>query len=149
MRIVLQRVQSASVTIQGHQVTSIGRGLLVLVGIGRDDSQSDVDYVADKICNLRLFDGDLGRMRHSVIGVDGEVMLVSQFTLYGDCRRGRRPSFDQAASASVALEIYNSLVATLRAEGVKIKTGEFQATMNVELINEGPVTLLLDSSRVL
>jgi len=149
MRVVLQRVRSASVTVQGHQVIRIGRGLLALVGIGRDDKQADVEYVVGKICNLRLFDDDSGSMCHSVVDVDGEIMLVSQFTLYGDCRRGRRPSFDQAASASTALEIYNSLVASLRSEGVKVRTGKFQATMDVELINEGPVTLIIDSNRVL
>ena len=147
MRAVVQRVCSASVTVHGRTVGSIQRGLLVLVGIGRDDSDKDVTYVVDKILQLRLFaDGD-GTMNLSVKDVGGSVLVVSQFTLYGDCRRGRRPSYINASDPETARLRYEAVVAGLRRDGLPVETGEFQAMMKVDSINDGPVTLLLDSSK--
>ena len=147
MRAVVQRVCSASVTVHGRTVGSIQRGLLVLVGIGRDDSDKDVTYVVDKILQLRLFaDGD-GTMNLSVKDVGGSVLVVSQFTLYGDCRRGRRPSYINASEPETARLRYEAVVAGLRRDGLPVETGEFQAMMKVDSINDGPVTLLLDSSK--
>ena len=147
MRAVVQRVCSASVTVHGRTVGSIQRGLLVLVGIGRDDSDKDVTYVVDKILQLRLFaDGD-GTMNLSVKDVGGSVLVVSQFTLYGDCRRGRRPSYINASDPETARLRYEAVVAGLRRDGLPVETGEFQAMMEVDSINDGPVTLLLDSAK--
>ena len=145
MRIVLQRVSSANVTVEGRQTGSIDRGLLALVGVGRDDGRSDVSYVADKIRDLRLFNDANGRMNRSLLDVDGAVLLVSQFTLYGDCRKGRRPSFEEAAGPTEARALYEELIATLRSNGLIVQTGEFREMMRVELVNDGPVTLFLDS----
>ena len=147
MRIVLQRVSSARVTVEGRERGRIGRGLLALVGVGTDDDKTDVDYVAGKIRDLRLFEDMAGNMNRSLIEIGGEVLLVSQFTLYGDCSKGRRPSFSGAAPPAEARSLYEALVETLRTSGLTIRTGEFRAKMKVELVNDGPVTLCLDSDR--
>lgn len=147
MRAVIQRVRSASVTVDGAVVGRIARGVVVLVGIGQGDGAADVAYVARKVRELRLFEDEGGRLNRSLTEVGGAALVVSQFTLYGDCRRGRRPSFDKAAPPAGALRIYEDLVAALRAGGLTVQTGRFQAMMQVELVNDGPVTLLLDSRR--
>ncbi len=148
MRAVLQRVSEARVRV-GHRVTGeIGPGLLVLLGIGRDDGSEDVTYVAGKIRDARLFEGEGGKpMDRSVLDVGGAVLVVSQFTLYGDMRKGRRPSFDAAAPPEMARSLYEDLVRELRAAPLPVATGEFQAMMHVELVNDGPVTVLIDSKR--
>lgn len=148
MRAVLQRVRAASAAVDGEVVGAIDRGLLVFVGIASDDGPADVAYVASKILELRVFDDEAGKMNRSVDEVGGAVLVVSQFTLYGDCRKGRRPSFDRAAPAAVARGLYDDLVRRLRADGrVRVETGAFQARMAVQLVNDGPVTLLIDSRR--
>ena len=147
MRIILQRVSSARVSVDDRETGRIGPGLLIFVAVGRADGQTDVDYMVGKIIDLRIFEDDAGKMNRSLHEVGGEALVVSQFTLYGDCRRGRRPSFDAAAPPEQARAVYDDLVAGLRAGGVKVETGEFQAMMNVELVNAGPVTLLLESPR--
>jgi D-tyrosyl-tRNA(Tyr) deacylase len=148
MRAVVQRVTSARVTV-GERVTGeIGRGLFALVGISRTDTAKDVTYIAGKIRDMRVFESDAGQpMDRSLADVDGELLVVSQFTLYGDIRKGRRPSFDDAAPPVVARQLYDQLVAELRASGLTVATGEFQAMMQVELVNDGPVTILIDSMR--
>ena len=147
MRAVLQRVISARVTVDGRQVAAVEHGLLVFVGIARDDDADDVAYVANKMVGLRVFADAAGRLNRSVREVEGEVLLVSQFTLYGDCRRGRRPSFDQAASPVDARAVFEAVAETVRGHGVAVQTGVFQAHMRVESINDGPVTILLDSGK--
>jgi D-tyrosyl-tRNA(Tyr) deacylase len=147
MRAVLQRVSSAQVSVDGQEVGRIGRGLVVLVGIGRSDGLSDVDYIVAKIRDLRVFEDHDGKMNRSLSEVGGAALVVSQFTLYGDCRRGRRPSFDAAAAPDVARGLYDELATRLEAGGVSVQTGRFQAMMEVELVNDGPVTLLLDSTK--
>ena len=147
MRVVLQRVRSASVSVDDREVGRIGRGLLALVGVGRDDDDRDVDYIAGKIRDLRVFEDDGGRMNRSLVEAAGEVLLVSQFTLYGDCRKGRRPSFDGAAPPDDARAVYEQLATTLRESGVPVQTGEFQAMMQVALVNDGPVTLIVESRK--
>ena len=148
MRAVVQRVTSARVAVDSRVVAAIDHGLLVFVGIGRDDDAGDIAYMANKIVGLRVFEDADHRFNRSVGEVDGAVLLVSQFTLYGDCRRGRRPSFDQAAPPVEARVVYDELAEALRALGVPVKTGEFQAHMAVESVNDGPVTILLDSGKV-
>lgn len=148
MRIVLQRVRSAGVSVGGRRLGGIGRGLLALVGVGRSDGASDVAYMAEKIRRLRVFEDDDGRMARALAEVGGELLVVSEFTLYGDCRRGRRPSFSRAAPPAAARGVYDDLVAALRAAGLTVRTGEFRAAMRVELVNDGPVTLLLDSDHL-
>ena len=147
MRAVVQRVTSARVSIGARTAGEIGRGLVVLVGIGRDDTAADVAYVAGKIRDLRIFEGDGRPMDRSVLDTGGSVLVVSQFTLYGDVRRGRRPAFDQAAPPAAARALYEDLVRELRAAHVPVATGEFQAMMQVELVNDGPVTNLIDSTK--
>jgi D-tyrosyl-tRNA(Tyr) deacylase len=148
MRAVVQRVSSASVTVDGSVVGQIGQGLLVLLGITTDDSEKDVVYLADKIVNLRIFEDEAGKMNRSVLDTGGGVLVVSQFTLYGDTRQGRRPSFISAARPEQAEPLYRSFVAEVRGLGVKeVATGTFQATMSVALVNDGPVTLLVDSRK--
>ena len=147
MRAVVQRVASARVTVAGRVVGEIGRGLLVFVGVGQADGPSDVAYIAGKVRELRVFEDDTGKMNRSLADVGGSVLVVSQFTLYGDCRRGRRPSFDAAAAPDQARALYDDLARSLRGAGLAVQTGEFQALMQVELVNDGPVTLLLESSR--
>ena len=147
MRAVAQRVTSACVTVDERRVAAIDHGLLVLVGIARGDDPADTAYLANKIVGLRVFEDTDGRFSRSVREVGGAVLLVSQFTLYGDCRRGRRPSFDQAAPPVEARAVYDALADALRGHGVSVQTGEFQAHMQVESINDGPVTVLLDSDK--
>lgn len=148
MRAVVQRVRGARVTVGDEVVGAIDRGLLVLVGVAADDAPGDVQYVASKVRQLRVFDDDAGKMNRSVEEVGGAVLVVSQFTLYGDCRKGRRPSFDQAAPVPHARALYEDLVRRLREDGgVRVETGAFQARMTVELVNDGPVTLLIDSRK--
>jgi D-tyrosyl-tRNA(Tyr) deacylase len=147
MRAVIQRVSRAKVTIGGDLTGEIGRGLLVLLGVGRGDTQADADYLADKIAGLRIFEDADGKMNRSVADVGGGVLVVSQFTLYGDVRKGRRPSFDGAAAPATARELYEYFVGRIRAAGLPCETGRFQEMMHVELVNEGPVTILLDSGR--
>jgi D-tyrosyl-tRNA(Tyr) deacylase len=145
VRFVIQRVTRASVRIDGKLVAEIGTGLLVLVGIASGDSSVQADYMAGKLVNLRIFPDNEGRMNRSALDANASLLLVSQFTLYGDCRKGRRPSFDGAAPPEMARELYEYVVARIREHGLVTETGVFQADMAVELVNDGPVTLLLDS----
>jgi D-tyrosyl-tRNA(Tyr) deacylase len=147
MRAVVQRVSRAKVTVGAEIVGEIGIGLLVLLGVGRDDSRSDADYIADKIIGLRIFEDAAGKMNLPVAEASGALLVVSQFTLYGDTRRGKRPSFDAAAPPKQARELYEYFVERIRASGLRCETGRFQETMQVELVNEGPVTILLDSAK--
>ena len=147
MRAVVQRVTSARVAVDSRVVAAIEHGLLVLVGIARDDDATDTAYLANKIVGLRVFEDADHRFNRSVREVEGTVLLVSQFTLYGDCRRGRRPSFDGAAPPAEARAVYDGLAEALRALEVPVKLGEFQAHMTVESANDGPVTILLDSGK--
>ena len=144
MRVVLQRVSSASVSIEGRVVGSIGRGFVVLVGFTAGDGDDHVAWMADKIAGLRLFSDDEGKMNLSLVDVDGAVLVVSQFTLYADARKGRRPSFVDAAPPEQAASLYESFVGALGARGLPVETGEFGALMAVELVNDGPVTLILE-----
>ena len=148
MRAVVQRVQKAEVRVAGRPVGAVGKGMLVLLGVGKNDTPEDAQSLADKILNLRIFDDSAGRMNLSLLETNGELLCVSQFTLSGDCRKGRRPSYDRAARPQVAGGLYDAFVAAARAGGVTVQTGQFQAMMDVELVNDGPVTLLLDSERV-
>jgi D-aminoacyl-tRNA deacylase len=147
MRAVVQRVSRARVTVQEQVTGKIDRGLLVLIGIGAADSEADADYLADKISGLRIFEDEHGKMNLSLSEIAGSVLAVSQFTLYGDVRRGKRPSFDAAAPPEKAGMLYEYFVARIRAAGLRCETGRFQEMMQVELVNDGPVTILLDSSR--
>ena len=146
MRAVVQRVSSASVSIDGEVVSRIGTGLVVLVAVGRDDTDADADYIVEKTVHLRVFPDAEGRFDRSVEDVGGSLLVVSQFTLYGDVRRGRRPSFTEAAPPAEAEERFAELVERFRATAVPVETGQFQAMMDVALVNDGPVTLILDSS---
>ncbi len=148
MRAVLQRVQRAAVRVEGVTIGEIGPGLLILLGVGRGDSPETARALAEKTANLRVFDDDEGRMNRSLLETGGASLCVSQFTLYGDCRKGRRPSYDQAAPPEEARRLYEAFVESLRALQVRVETGRFQARMEVELVNDGPVTLLLDSVKV-
>lgn len=147
MRAVVQRVSRAKVTVEGEVTGEIGPGLLVLLAVGRGDSHEHAEYLADKIAGLRVFEDEHGKMNRSVVEVSGGVLIVSQFTLYGDVRRGKRPSFDGAAPPELAKELYEYFVQRLRSAGLPCATGKFQEMMSVELVNEGPVTILLDSSK--
>jgi D-aminoacyl-tRNA deacylase len=147
MRAVVQRVSSASVSVGDRTVGRIGHGLLALVGVENEDGPADVQYIAGKIGDLRVFEDAEHHMNRSVADVDGAVLVVSQFTLAGDCRKGRRPSFDGAARPERAKPLYEEVVRELRAKGLQVETGEFQAMMRVALVNDGPVTLLLDSRK--
>ena len=147
MRAVVQRVSRSQVTVNGEITGQIGLGLLVLLGVGRDDTEADAIYLAEKICGLRVFEDDQGRMNRGVQEVGGSVLAVSQFTLYGDVRRGKRPSFDAAAHPEKARRLYEFLVEKIRVAGLRCETGRFQEMMKVELVNEGPVTILLDSGK--
>lgn len=147
MRAVVQRVSRAKVTV-GEEVTGeIGKGLLVLLGVAQEDNEAAADYLVDKVIGLRVFEDADGKMNLSVVEAGGAVLVVSQFTLYGDVRRGKRPSFDRAARPERANELYEYFVAKVRAAGLRCETGRFQAMMDVELVNDGPVTILLDSER--
>ena len=147
MRAVVQRVSRASVSVEGKTTGEIALGLLVLLGVSQTDTTADADYLADKIAGLRIFEDADGKMNLSVTDAGGAILSVSQFTLYGDVRRGKRPSFDQAARPKQAKELYEYFVARIRTLGLKCETGVFQAMMKVELVNEGPVTILLDSAK--
>lgn len=147
MRAVLQRVSRAKVTVAGEIIGSIERGLLVLLGVEQDDTEDDARASADRTIGLRIFDDEAGKMNLSVRDIGGSVLVVSQFTLLGDCRKGRRPSFIEAAPPERADELYRLYVATIAAQNVPTATGKFRAMMDVELVNDGPVTLLLDSRK--
>jgi D-aminoacyl-tRNA deacylase len=147
MRAVVQRVRRAKVTVGGEIAGEIGPGLLVLLGVGQGDTETAADYLALKVAGLRIFDDDAGRMNRAVGEIGGAVLVVSQFTLYGDVRRGRRPSFDAAAHPESARRLYEYFVERLRAKGLRCETGRFQEMMQVELVNDGPVTILLDSEK--
>lgn len=144
MRLVVQRVNRASVEIAGRRIAAIERGLLLLVGIAPDDTDAELRKAASKIVDLRIFEDDAGKMNHSLRDVGGEVLAVSQFTLYGDTRKGRRPSFVKAAAPEVAEPLFAAFAEAIRAEGVEVETGRFGAKMAVELINDGPVTLVIE-----
>lgn len=145
MKAVIQRVRESAVTVDGREVGRIGRGLLVLLGVSRDDTPAEADYLLDKTLNLRIFEDETGRMNRSLLDVGGELLVVSQFTLYGDCRKGRRPSFVQAAPPETAEALYEHFVDQARESGVPVATGRFRAMMDVALVNDGPVTLILES----
>jgi D-tyrosyl-tRNA(Tyr) deacylase len=145
MRAVVQRVSQSAVALDGEKVGSIGPGLLVLLGVAKGDAPSDAAYLAEKIANLRIFEDDNRKMNRSLMDIQGEMLVVSQFTLLGDCRKGRRPSFIQAAAPEIADRLYLQFVESVRKKGLHVETGRFQARMAVELINDGPVTLVLES----
>jgi D-tyrosyl-tRNA(Tyr) deacylase len=147
VRAVVQRVSRAKVTVNGETAGEIGLGLLVLLGVGQADTETDAAYLADKVSGLRVFEDDQGKMKRSVQDAGGSVLAVSQFTLYGDVRRGKRPSFDAAAAPEQARQLYEFFVQQIRAAGLRCETGRFQEMMKVELVNEGPVTILLDSTK--
>ncbi|MFI5113800.1 MAG: D-aminoacyl-tRNA deacylase [Terriglobales bacterium] len=147
MRAVIQRVSRAKVTVNGQIAGEIGLGLLVLLGVGAGDTREDADYLAEKTLGLRIFEDPDGKMNLSTADVSGALLVVSQFTLYGDVRRGKRPSFDAAAPPQPARELYEYFVGKIRAAGLRCETGRFQEMMQVELVNDGPVTILLDSNK--
>jgi D-tyrosyl-tRNA(Tyr) deacylase len=147
MRAVVQRVSRAQVAVDGEIVGQIGRGLLVLLGVTHADNKADADYLVDKIAGLRIFEDGNGKMNLDITAVSGGILLVSQFTLYGDVRRGKRPSFDAAAAPQRARQLYEYFVERIRAAGLPCQTGRFQEMMQVELVNDGPVTILLDSAK--
>ncbi|WP_075579839.1 MULTISPECIES: D-aminoacyl-tRNA deacylase [Acidaminococcus] len=147
MRAVVQRVSAASVTVEGRKVGTIGPGLLVLLGVARGDTEKDGEYLAEKLAGLRIFEDEEEKMNRSVAQIGGSILLVSQFTLYGDVRHGRRPSFTQAAPPEEANRLYEDLAQKLRDKGLTVETGQFQAHMEVSLVNDGPVTILLDSGK--
>jgi D-tyrosyl-tRNA(Tyr) deacylase len=147
MRAVVQRVTRASVKVDDELTGEIGAGLLVLLGVGEDDTETDADYLADKVAGLRIFEDDAGKMNLSVVNIGGSVLAVSQFTLFGDVRRGKRPSFDAAVHPERAKELYEYFVGRMRETGLRCEIGRFQSMMDVELVNSGPVTILLDSKK--
>jgi len=147
MRAMVQRVSRAQVTVKGEITGKIGRGLLVLLGVAHSDVEADADYLADKIAGLRVFEDENAKMNLDTASVGGAILVVSQFTLYGDVRRGKRPSFDAAAEPQLARRLYEYFVTRIRAAGLPCETGRFQEMMQVELVNDGPVTILLDSGK--
>ena len=147
MRAVLQRVTRASVTVDGQVIGEIGRGLVVLLGVEQDDTEADAHQLADKTIQLRIFDDADGKMNLGLADVGGAMLVVSQFTLFGDCRKGRRPSFIQAAPPELAERLYETFVAAVGVQGILVATGKFRAMMQVELVNDGPVTIILDSRK--
>jgi D-aminoacyl-tRNA deacylase len=149
MRAVVQRVKKASVTVDGAVVGAIGPGLLVFLGVAATDAEADLDYLVRKIPDLRIFEDAEGKMNLSLMETGGEMLVVSQFTLFGDCRKGRRPSFSEAARPETAVPLYEAFVARCAALGLRVATGAFGAMMDVGLVNDGPVTLLLDSTKIL
>lgn len=149
MRAVIQRVNSGSVTVNENVVGSIGKGFVVLLGVSEKDTQEDVAYMADKIVNLRIFEDEDEKMNLSLQDIKGELLVVSQFTLYGDCRKGRRPNFMSAARPELAEKLYEELVKRCREMGIKTETGTFQASMKVNIENDGPVTVIVDSEKII
>jgi D-tyrosyl-tRNA(Tyr) deacylase len=149
MRIVLQRVKAARVEVAGETVGSIGLGLAIFLGVTHADTEEDAAYLADKIIKLRVFPDEAQRMNHSLLEAGGAVLVVSQFTLYGDCRKGRRPSFDHAAPPEQARALYHRFIERLKSSNITVEAGVFQAEMEIHLINDGPVTFILDSQRSL
>ena len=148
MRAVVQRVTQASVTVENETVGAIGPGLMVLIGVKKEDTDKDLKYIVEKVQNLRVFDDENGVMNRSVLDVGGSILAVSQFTLYGDARGGRRPSYFTAAGPEMANEFYERAVAAWRENGIHVETGRFRTEMKVSLVNDGPVTILLDSEKV-
>ncbi len=148
MRMVVQRVTRAAVEVDGQIVGQIGQGLLVYLGVGHDDTEKDCEFIADKIAHLRIFEDDQGKMNRSVLDIGGAVLLVSQFTLYGDCRKGRRPGFDAAGDPARADQLYREVIRRVQQLGVPVEQGRFAAHMKVSSVNDGPVTFMLDSSRI-
>ena len=148
MRAVIQRVKSAEVLVDGRVSGRIGKGLLVFVGVGRGDDERDLSYLTSKIPELRIFEDESEKFNLSLKEIGGEILVVSQFTLYGDCRKGRRPSFTEAEDPALARDLYERFISRLREENIPVQTGEFQARMEVHLINDGPFTLILESRRV-
>ncbi len=147
MRAVIQRVSRAKVTVHGQVVGEISSGLLVLLGVGQHDTEAGARYLADKTAGLRIFEDEAGKMNRSVADIGGAVLVVSQFTLYGDVRKGKRPSFDDAAPPQTARLLYEHFVDRIRSTGLRCETGRFQEMMQVEIVNDGPVTILLDSEK--
>lgn len=147
MRAVIQRVTSASVTVAGELVSEIGEGLLIFLGIAHDDTAAELDYIANKVINLRIFEDSEGKMNRSLLDTGGAALVVSQFTLYGDCRKGRRPSFIDAARPEQAKALYEQFIDVLASRNIRTQGGTFQAMMDVQLVNDGPVTILLDSGK--
>ncbi len=145
MRLLIQRVSEANVTIEGSEVGAIGPGLCLFLGVAKDDTEEDSTYLAQKAVDLRIFEDDEGKFNRTLVNVGGEILVVSQFTLYGDCTKGRRPSFSHAAAPEEAERLYRHFVAQLRAKSPKVATGQFQAKMDVSLVNDGPVTFIIDS----
>lgn len=149
MRAIVQRVSEASVSVKENEslkeINKIGKGLVVLIGVGKEDREEDAEYLAEKISHLRIFPDENDRMNLSILDVKGEILAISQFTLYGDCRKGRRPDFSLAAPPEMAIGLYEKFMEKVRAKGVKVKSGEFQARMLVNIHNEGPVTILLET----
>lgn len=148
MRAVVQRVKQARVEVKGETVGSINHGLLVFLGVGKEDSEEDLSYIVDKLLHLRIFEDEQGKMNRSIVDIGGEILVVSQFTLFGDCRKGRRPSFSEAAPPDKAERLYEECINRLRASGISVSTGKFREMMDVYLINDGPVTMLLDSKKI-
>jgi len=145
MRAVIQRVSQAKVTIDGKVTGEISQGLLILLGVHKDDTEKDASYLADKCVNLRVFEDEEGKMNHSLQDISGSMLVVSQFTLFGDCRKGRRPSYGNAAPPEMANHLYENFVSEVKKHKIPTETGTFQAMMDVSLVNDGPVTILLDS----
>lgn len=147
MRAVVQRVSRGWVKVEGEKRGSIGKGLVVLVAVGADDNEEDAVYLAEKVVNMRIYPNEDGKLDYSVKDIQGSILVVSQFTLYGDCRKGRRPNFSQAAIPELARRLYEEFIKALFRSGLTIVTGEFQSMMEVGIINDGPVTILLDSKK--
>jgi D-tyrosyl-tRNA(Tyr) deacylase len=148
MRAAIQRVKEAMVEVEGEVVGRIGGGILLFLGIRKDDTQDDIKYLVEKVVGLRIFEDDAGKMNLSIADVEGEILVVPQFTLYADCRKGRRPSFDEAASPDIAERLYSLFVEEVKKRGVNVQTGRFRAIMDIHLVNSGPVTILLDSRKI-
>lgn len=147
MRAVVQRVSNSSVTVDQNVVGKIDKGIMVLLGVNDDDNSKDVEYLVDKIVNLRIFEDENEKMNLSLLDIKGDLLVVSQFTLYGDCRKGRRPNFIDAAKPDIAIPLYEEFIDKAKKYGIKVETGKFGAHMNVDIMNDGPVTLLIDSKK--